>query len=116
MVLARAKIDSQLPILWFIDYRIKRSTKTSRPFLRSNRLVFRGNGRRFVEVRRYDDEWELEGGEPLFQATSSADSAERCPSAFHLIRLLDLRARVMDLPYLDIVQPPRESEAWAEDF
>ncbi|KAI9170831.1 hypothetical protein HJFPF1_00305 [Paramyrothecium foliicola] len=114
--LLRAKMTSCIPNFWFIDYRIKRSTKVSNNFPRSNHDTFRGNGGRSVEVRRHDDEWELERGEPIFQADSGAGPEERCPSALHFIRFPELRVQVMDLPYMDDICQSRESEAWAEGF
>ncbi len=50
--------------LWFIDYRLRRSSdpQRARDGVRPGRAVFHAADRRFVEVRMGDQEWELARG------------------------------------------------------
>jgi hypothetical protein len=99
---------------WLIDYRIKRKCNHPQALIRRDRHVFRGNGCRFVEVRRNDEEWELEGGHPLFAAASRVESMENCSSAFHLIRLMEICSRVLEMPYFGPGSDGKTTEAYEE--
>lgn len=72
--LAALRSDCYRRCFWIVDYRIRRTRNPARARegVRPGRKVFYALGRRYVQVRLADDEWEYEDGEALHEGDGTA--------------------------------------------